>query len=290
MSGLCPDALTRLLRQGRIKGQKVGHTWEIDPQSLYAVFIASWRPDEVAQQTTHLLNYVSTHYADREQYDTAEALMRDLLAATEDRFGREHLNTLPILAALAQVCFRPGRYDEATALSQHLLALQEREVGSDHPVLIDTLKHLAQIALEEGDYREAEQYSLRALGIAEHLPEQEHPTTAALLDDLAWICLRQDQHTQAASLLKRAIAIDERVLGPEHPKTIKLRCNLARLYVDVGDSVQAGPLYERILQGHHHPPTYYLEDLKEPSRYENTPLILSSSLQPNCVMNCSNSP
>src|SRR5436189_3752395 len=163
LSGLSPDSITRLLRQGRIEGRKVGRTWDIDSQSFYVSLIASWQPHEIAEQTAHLLDYVTTHYCRSEHYNHAEMLTKHLLAVYEKIFGEGHPHTFPILAALAKMYCHPSRLDESAAISQRLLALQENALGPDHPALVSTLAQLAEICWEDGTFADAEQYLLRAL-------------------------------------------------------------------------------------------------------------------------------
>jgi hypothetical protein len=152
MAGLSSGSLRRLLRQGRIEGQRVGRAWAVDVQSLFTYLLAAWSSQDLSGHTAHLLDYVTAHYLPRDRFDQAEALLKQLLAASEARFGREHPHTFPVLASLAKVYARPNQFAEAIVLFQRLLTLQERHLGPDHPAVVSTLHSLAKIAFEQDDY------------------------------------------------------------------------------------------------------------------------------------------
>src|SRR5260370_38115631 len=76
MAGLTANYLTRLLRRGRIEGQRVGRAWTVDALSLFTYLVASWSLQYLSGCTARLLEYVTTNFLRHDRFDQAEALLR----------------------------------------------------------------------------------------------------------------------------------------------------------------------------------------------------------------------
>jgi hypothetical protein len=61
-------------------------------------------------------------------------------------FGKEHPNTLTIVANLAVLYQAQGRYGEAEPLFKRALEAKERVLGKEHPTFLQTTRTSLQIS------------------------------------------------------------------------------------------------------------------------------------------------
>jgi esterase/lipase superfamily enzyme len=95
----------------------------------------------------------------------AEASLKAALAARERQLGRENVELVPSLRALALHYQSKRRFAEAEALLKRVLQLQERAYGPAHPKVAATLDDLASLARKQGRAAEAQRYAKRASDI-----------------------------------------------------------------------------------------------------------------------------
>jgi tetratricopeptide (TPR) repeat protein len=160
------------------------------------------------------------NYVDQAKYAQAEPLYRRLLAIDESYYGRDNVNLMTPLNALAMLYSRQGRYGEAEALLYRVLRLREKAEGAHDPGVAIALQNIAALFVAQAKYREAEPLYLRSLKIMEKAVEKrepEHPyyrELANCLEKMAVLYRKTDREAKAQAFEKRIAAIRSKV----HPE------------------------------------------------------------------------
>lgn len=77
---------------------------------------------------------LSVLYQDRERFDDAEALLKQILRSVDVKLGSNHTDTLSAMNNLAALYTRRGRHDEAMPLFEQVLAARRAKLDPDHCV------------------------------------------------------------------------------------------------------------------------------------------------------------
>jgi tetratricopeptide (TPR) repeat protein len=183
----------------------------------------------------------------RGRYDEAEPILREVIAAAEEAFVPESLETADALNDLGIVFKYAGRFDDAEPLYRRALAINERAVGEEHYNVASLYHNLGGLDHARGNYEQAEPHARRSVEIRRRLFGRDHPATAADEAALASIlyALRKDE--EAEKLLRGALPVYERVFGDEHYEVSVHLNNLAAILQRRGADDEAESLYRRSL-------------------------------------------
>jgi serine/threonine-protein kinase len=230
--------------------------------------------------------------ADRGDFERAEPLAREALAAVETRLPGDDARLAAMLSGLGEVLvgagdypaaievleravsitdepralgrladahFYAGDYETSDRLNRVLLARIEQRLGTSHPAYATCLINLGASRAWLGYPDEAESRYRQALAIHEAYYGEDHPTVASTLAMLAAALSDQERYDEARPLLDRAIEIQQRAFGPEHPEVALTlnrlaRCELARGDLDGAEAAFARELHiYQATMGEDHP-------------------------------------
>lgn len=181
------------------------------------------------------------------RFAEAEPLLKAVLENHERKMGKEALDTLISLAALANLYSAEGRFAEAEPLHKRVLAGMEGITGKDNPDTNLAVSNLANTYFGQRRYAEAEQLYKRVLETNEHAIGKENPQTLIALHILANLYVQQNRLAEAEPLLKRALDARERVLGKEYPDTLWSVGSLGAFYFAQHDWVRAAEFWRRYI-------------------------------------------
>jgi non-specific serine/threonine protein kinase/serine/threonine-protein kinase len=178
-------------------------------------------------------------------HDEAERMLKQVLAAQEKFFGREHPNTLSTADNLAGVYIAKAKYDQAEDLHAMVMERSRDALGLDHPKTIVAMTNLARVYTMQQRFDDAETLHLEALNAALRVWGNDHPKTLISKNNLALIYRGQERYLEAVTLFKEVLEARRRLLGHEHEKTLITLNNLGDMYTLMGDLTAARPLLER---------------------------------------------
>jgi serine/threonine-protein kinase len=139
--------------------------------------------------------------------DTAEVLIREVLAIRRDALGEGHHQTVEARLDLAFVLRGRGALDSAEALYSSVIP-QLRALGdSGVRHLPQSLNNLAYLRREKGDYAEAEQLYREAASLAGEWDSP--PNQIILLSNLASVLELQGRYAETKDVLVEAIQVAE---------------------------------------------------------------------------------
>ncbi|QOJ14515.1 MAG: tetratricopeptide repeat-containing protein [Planctomycetia bacterium] len=111
------------------------------------------------------------------EFDAAEALFREVLAARRRVLPGDHPDRAVSLNNLAVVLLDRREFLEASDLLREAIALQRRVLPPGHPNLAGSLVNLGAALVELRDYEQAEQVLREGVEIREQQLASAHPST-----------------------------------------------------------------------------------------------------------------
>lgn len=126
----------------------------------------------------NLLEYAGNALQSRQQQDQARACFAAALAAAEDVWGPDHLNTIAIVNRLAEILYEQQDYAAAAALFRRALEADEGLLRPEDPdTLIRINNQAVVIGANTADYAAAEVLYRRALRGLERTLGPDHAST-----------------------------------------------------------------------------------------------------------------
>jgi tetratricopeptide (TPR) repeat protein len=193
--------------------------------------------------------------------DTAMAHWQSMVAATTQRLGPAHADSLAAKERLAVAYEAAGRLGDAIAMFAGLLGDTERSRGPEHPDTIAARGRLAHA------YASAD-LPVEAVALYEHMVADAsrqlglgHPVTLTARAGLADAYAAAGRTTESLTAYQMLSVDTERLLGPRHPATLAARDNLAGAFLASGQAKEAVERYQRLLaeyeaaSGRDHPDT-----------------------------------
>jgi tetratricopeptide (TPR) repeat protein len=204
--------------------------------------------------SSHLIEAIGLYYTEVGQYEKAEALFTEALAAREGNLGPEDRSTLKMMGNLGQLYVQMATSSNTFA-NRHTEKITDRLRGR-----------------QMSEYKRAEALIEKAATISRRVLGTDDVDTLNLIgalgslyhsigDDDAEEYMFGGIYEKSLLLLQETLAISERVLGKNHPDTVVALRNLASLLVSRGEGDLAEPLYVRGLEqcreilGEDHPTT-----------------------------------
>ncbi|KAF5972154.1 hypothetical protein FBULB1_8876 [Fusarium bulbicola] len=173
-----------------------------------------------------------------------EDRLRSELSVAETLFGSEHVETLHMLAMLADVLLQQGRYKSAEEMIRRAIAGYQKTVGGDDIRTLDVLGLLGQVLAYQGLYRQASKLLTELLETKRVALGDEHRSTLACMNILSRVYLAQYLWEKAVLLSERVLEISKRVWGDADQGTLNSMLHLALAYMHLGRSEESKHLIE----------------------------------------------
>ena len=202
-----------------------------------------------------------TNFLKLGQFKIGEQLALDYLPKLETKYGRQHVLTLDLMEALAEIYNELGKYSEAEVLFLELVSAREKLLGKTHPDTMDSLENLAYslelkgLFLKSLPYYE-KLYLLRCIKFGE-----TSPTALDSANGLAGIYDELAIFDKAEPLYLKTLELRLAALGPVHADYLNTRIDLAGLRYSQGRIDEAEEEYLTCIQicrehlGNKHPLT-----------------------------------
>eukprot|EP01041_Mallomonas_annulata_P000523 gene523-999_t len=179
----------------------------------------------------------------------AEAMYLEVIAGFEDLLGRNHPETLRVVARLAALYRGRNRVSQALTLFYRILEGFTTTLGKNHPDTLRTYSSLAAIMKQLRNYDEAVRvYSMVLEKFRDILPV-DHRDTLSTLHNLGAVYSDQGSYKEAAALFQEALQGYERSIGADHPQTLRTVHCMAILFQNQKKFKQAEVFYIRALVG-----------------------------------------
>lgn len=155
-------------------------------------------------------------YLELGDYDRAERLVADALAARRAASGPTHPDTLATQLSLGDVRLAQARLDDALALTSEAHTLANRDLPPNHPLHAKALLTLGRVQRDRGDYAAAVGSLEAAAARYERLPDA-HLDLADSLTALSDTQFYAGNLEVSERLNLRALGLLRAARGPTHP-------------------------------------------------------------------------
>ncbi len=199
------------------------------------------------EEVNYLRHNVAVYFYNRGQYDSAQALLEQVLKSQEPLLGAEHPTTLSIRHNLALLYNNQEKFEQAQVLNEQVLKSQEQVLGLQHPDTLSTRHNLAVLYFKLDKYEQAQDLFEQVLSSFEQLLGLQHPDTLNARHSLAVLYMNQGKARLAQDSFEQVLKCQEQLLRLQHPDTLRTRHNLAGLYWEQGKREQAQILLEQVL-------------------------------------------
>jgi tetratricopeptide (TPR) repeat protein len=181
------------------------------------------------------------------EYQKAEMMHRQALAARKGLLGDEHPEVAASLDHLAMVLYRQGKLDEAEMLHRQALAMRNKLLGAEHPDVTASLNDLALVLGRQHKLSEAEAMLRQALATQQKRLGNENPELAVSLNNLGNVLELEGKLAEAETLQRQALSMWKKLLGEEHPEVANFLICLADLQQRESKLVEAERVYRQAL-------------------------------------------
>jgi tetratricopeptide (TPR) repeat protein len=192
-------AIVRLLPRGfldlenMVKDRLREWTYEAGEEAL-----AAMAPEE--RGASKLINQLTLYFQKLGEYDRAEPLMEEALAANRRIRGDDHKYTLISINNLGNLRKAKGDYAGAEPLLEEALAARQRTLGDDHPHTLSSINNLGQLREAKGDYAGAEPLYEEALAGCRRTLGDDDPYTLISISTLGSLLMAKGDYAGAESL------------------------------------------------------------------------------------------
>jgi len=182
--------------------------------------------------------------ANLEQYDAGIAALRSSVAASEQAYGRDSLETAEALHRLGNVLRIVGSFDEALAMLTEALEIRRRHIAGDTYEIADSYNNLAILAVDMGKYQESARLQTASVEMHARLTGENSPEIAVPLNNLALLKRRQGYYRQALDLATRAYEIQKN--GDDRDAAWLAHRNMASCLLALGRVKEALAIFESV--------------------------------------------
>jgi len=160
----------------------------------------------------------------------AEALAREWLARTRERFGEDHEQTVRFGTNLADAQAAAGRLTDALRQYEDVLLQARRTLDDTHPDKAEIITSFARTQLRAERWLEGEALAREAWSLQLAAQGPTNPGTLWARTTLGQALLGRSRFDEAEVHLREAAELFEETIGPRRLFTIETRFQLARLY------------------------------------------------------------
>ena len=194
-------------------------------------------------ETSEILSNLGLVRRVQDDYDAAEAYLRQALDLRQAMLGAEHTRTAQLMNNLGWILQEKGNLDEAERLHRKALAVRRTVLEEDHPHIVESLHNLAVTLWGTGDLDEAETLLREALALEHQRLGDDHLDVAIRRRLVAALLRKKGDHDEAERLYRRALD----VLPPGHLQRGLALLGFGSLRMDRADHDEAGPLLREAL-------------------------------------------
>jgi serine/threonine protein kinase/Tfp pilus assembly protein PilF len=170
-------------------------------------------PQSLDARTVLASSYVMT-----QQYDTAAAEFRKILAVAEPAYGLRSNQVIGAMVNLAVTYRNMGRYAQAESLLVRVIPPVRELYGPNSARTSLVLVNLGQVYAAQHRWKEAEATLRQGIAIDERILDPASPDLAQDLRPLADILAQSGRTLEADSLYRRILAIERRAFAPDSPE------------------------------------------------------------------------
>jgi tetratricopeptide (TPR) repeat protein len=156
----------------------------------------------------------------------AEQILREVLAVEKPILGAEHVDTITVETALAQLLTEQTRYAEAERMQRKLIDVASRVLGAEHQGTLANRSNLALSLSHQGKYAEAERIQREVDPVQRRVLGFEHPQTQLTLQCLAGNLSCQGKYAEAEQIQRDVYCVQKKILPADHPTTLMSADNI----------------------------------------------------------------
>ena len=209
------DALSLELLEARLRGERL---------SL----------GDRSRRTLCTIRELGTQLKEQGQYEAAELMHREALAARRAILGDRHKDTLTSMSDLAIALQFKGDMAAAERLHlEHLLACREA-FGNQNAGTLMSINNLATLLETQGNLAAAEPLHREALAAKRELLGPRHVSTLNSMNNFASLLHARGELANAELLYREALEGFRATAGDRHPHTLATVGNLAILLCEAG--------------------------------------------------------
>ncbi|KAI0399300.1 tetratricopeptide repeat domain-containing protein [Xylaria palmicola] len=192
---------------------------------------------KVTEYETRMFAKFSLVYAQCWQLQSAEALLKEVVAILVSSLGHENKKTRTAQLALSNIYWELGKLEEALRLQRSISATCERYFGRRHPETLRALHKLSRSLWQQGKFSEAMRLQTEAVDGLTELLGRRHKDTLEAIDDLGrtvakfW---RKTDLQRAYGLFSEALDGMVGAFGADHLRTTYVKENIARISCLIG--------------------------------------------------------
>ena len=150
----------------------------------------------------------------------AEKMSVAAMRVREKMLGREHEDSLNIMALVASVYKGQGRWEAVEELQVEVVETSKKKLGADHPNTLTSMANLVSTYVYQGRWQAAEELGLEVLETSKKILGADHPDTLTSMGNLASTYWGQGRYTEAVGLMRECVQRRQRILGLAHPRYI----------------------------------------------------------------------
>jgi len=194
--------------------QKEGRFREAECLYLKVIrLLPSDPPQPIHVQVHHRLGEL---YRALGQYQKADVILGSALTLARKVYGRDGVETCPLLNTRAVLYKYQGRFSEAARLYRRALKLLNAAYGRDHPDVATIYHNLGGLEHARRRHPKGEPFARKSVALRKRALGTNHPAVAADQAALAALLSEQGKYREAERLLRRSLGIFQRAYGPEH--------------------------------------------------------------------------
>ncbi|MBQ1511932.1 MAG: tetratricopeptide repeat protein [Erysipelotrichaceae bacterium] len=169
--------------------------------------------------------------------EEAYLLRKEIAAAMEKKYGREHIRTLLAQDDLRTSLIGFRRFKEALQIAEELLPGFRKQFGEKSGPVLKVKAETAHCFLETEKLKEAADLYEEVL--ADSRESRDPLLELNAMADLAEVCLQSGETKKAADLLLEAYEKSRMNYGDQHTLTLEYAADLARALFELGEEEEA---------------------------------------------------
>lgn len=194
------------------------------------------------------LHNLAFHYADVQQYDSAEKYYVKAKALKKELYGEMNEEYASTVQELASVYEDKKQYDKATPLYQQAIKIRRQVLGDKDPSLAVSLNNLGLVNIYESRFAEAEPLLLESLKICNEAYGEDDQECLSTMGNLALLYSAQSFYKKAEDIYFKELALKKKYYGPDHSSTGVTLKEMGRFYDLTGDYKKSENLQKQALE------------------------------------------
>jgi tetratricopeptide (TPR) repeat protein len=131
-----------------------------------------------------IMNNLGYCYLDLGATEKAVPLFKESVEITTKLYGKNHIDTVNRMHALARAYLRAGKFADAELLLKETLSLVEKDLGKKHDLYASILSDYAQLYAMKKEYGKAKTICMEAVALRKEINGELHPKTLQILTNM----------------------------------------------------------------------------------------------------------